>query len=186
MSRPGRVVITIIIIGVFGAADFGSDRPQRTETVRGGRVPELLRQDQHGDDAVHVAGLQGGVRGRRHRLDAFRPGRAAEGHQPGVRVLRRGARHVQVYESGGHGHGVREHHIHQRGADQRRRRVLGGHGGPGAGSDRHRLAGRTVDPGHRETCGSSQFQVGASAIFSARFRGRKTTAVLFVGVSVRV
>lgn len=148
------------------STDSGRDGPQGTEEVRGGGVPERLRQDQHGHDATVFAGLQGGVRGRRHRVDAVRRGRAAARHQPGVRFLRRGPGHVQGHEPDRHGHGVREHDIHQRGADQRRRRLLGRHGRPGAGRDRRRLAGRAVDPGHLETGRASQLQVRVVAAFT--------------------
>ena len=69
-------------------------------------------------------------------------------HQPRVRLLRRGARHVLSVEPDGDGHDeARQLHFHQRRADRRRRRLVGGHG-PAAGA-RHRLEGQRLDAGVR-------------------------------------
>ncbi len=43
--------------------------PAGQETLRRGRVPERLRQDEPGDDAADAARLEGALPGRRHRLD---------------------------------------------------------------------------------------------------------------------
>ena len=61
------------------------------------RLPLRLRQDQpghaHSPGALPEGGLEGLVRGGRYRLAAYWRGRPAVGHEPGVRLLRRGPRH---------------------------------------------------------------------------------------------
>ena len=84
------------------------ESPGRGQVYRR-RLPVRLRQDQpgHADSAGDLPqeGLQGLVRGRRHRLDAHRRGRPPVGYQPGERLLRRGPRHqreVQPQRPGFH------------------------------------------------------------------------------------
>ncbi len=76
--------------------------------------------------AYQEEGLQGLVCGRRYRLDASGPRRPPVGHQPGERLLRRGARHqceIQPQRAGFHPEG---YHLHQRGAQPgRQHRVVG-------------------------------------------------------------
>ena len=57
-------------------------QPERSQALHRSRLPLRLRQDQPGHADVAAAGLEGGVRGRRHRLDEDRQGRQALGSQP--------------------------------------------------------------------------------------------------------
>ena len=78
-------------------ADHGRGEPRGPRRVRRRRLPQRLRQDQprHDDSARRPEGqgLPHLDRRRRHRLDADRHRRPALGHQPGNRLLRRGAGH---------------------------------------------------------------------------------------------
>ena len=67
----------------------------RGDPLRRRRLPLRLRQDEprHARLAVRGPRLQGAHGGRRHRLAAARPRRAALGGQPRGRLLRRRARH---------------------------------------------------------------------------------------------
>ena len=96
---------------VPGAAHRVEDRPRRglarrahadprrrvpggREDVRGGRLPERVRQDElrDADPAGGDVRLEGHDRRRRHRVDQARRRRAAVRDQPGERLLRRRAR----------------------------------------------------------------------------------------------
>ena len=69
--------------------------------------------------------LEGRDDRRRHLLDEVRRRRAALRHQPGDRLLRRRARHVEREQRQRHEDAERELHLLQRRADRRRRRVVG-------------------------------------------------------------
>ena len=90
-------------------------------------------------------GLEGRDARRRHRLDALRRGRPALRAQPGVRPVRRRARHRL-----GHQPQRDAHHrqgqlaVHQRRAHRRRRHLVGGHDRRAAGAP-HRLEGPRLD-----------------------------------------
>ena len=71
--------------------------------------------------------LEGDHRRRRHRLDQARQGRTALRDQPRVRLLRRRARHLGQVEPERDGLVRRQHDLHQRRADARRRRLVGRH-----------------------------------------------------------
>ena len=83
-------------------------------------------------------------RRRRHRLDQARRRRQALRHQPGSRLLRRGAGHRRQDQRQRHGRLPRQLHLHQCGADRRRRRLVGGHDRRAAGAS-HRLEGPGLD-----------------------------------------
>ena len=104
------------------------------------RLPVRLRQDQsrHADSAGLHAGLGSVHRGRRHLLDAARPGWPAVGHQSGVRLFRRGAGHQPEDQQERLRHDPQGHAVHQRGAHREQRAVVGRHRHGRAG---HRLAG---------------------------------------------
>ena len=72
-------------------------------------------------------GLEGLDRRRRHRLDQAGRGRPAARDQSGSRVLRRRAGNVREDQPERDGHALAEHDLHQRRADARRRRLVGGH-----------------------------------------------------------
>ena len=103
--------------------------PEGVTQVHRRRVPERLRQDQPRDARPDHPGLEGRDARRRHRLDADRRGRPAVGGQPGVRLLRRRARHQRAHQpqrDAHHRH--RQLGVHQRRAHRRRRRLVGGPG----------------------------------------------------------
>ena len=108
-------------------------------------VPVGVRQDQPRDAAADDPGLARRDRRRRHRLDAVRQGRPAVRGQPGVRLLRRRARHqLEVQPERDEDHRGGQHRLHQRRADRRQRRVVGGPGG--RTRPPHRLEGQRLDP----------------------------------------
>ena len=72
----------------------------RREAVRGGRLPERVRQDEPGDADPDDPGVQGRVRRRRHLLDEVRRGGPAEGDQPRGGLLRRRSRLVSAMCAG--------------------------------------------------------------------------------------
>ena len=74
-------------------ADPQADLPGEQGVLHRRGVPVGLRQDQPRDAAADHPGLARRDRRRRHRLDAVRQGRPALRGQPGVRLLRRRARH---------------------------------------------------------------------------------------------
>ena len=100
--------------------------PVRRAAVHRGGVPVRVRQDQPGHAGAGHPRLDGGDGRGRYRLDAVRAGRAAVRDQPRGRVLRRraGHRRQDQRQRGRDLHG--QQHLHQRGADRRRRRVVGG------------------------------------------------------------
>lgn len=63
-------------------SDRRHNRPKRPQALHRGGLPLRLREDQPSHDDAHPAGVQGGVRGRRHRMDEVRQQRSTEGHQP--------------------------------------------------------------------------------------------------------
>ena len=71
-------------------------------------------------------GLDGRDRRRRHRLDALRRRRPALRHQPRGRLLRRRARHRRGHQRQRRQDLLRQLDLHQRRADRRRRRLVGG------------------------------------------------------------
>ena len=96
-----------------------------------------------------VQGLEGPHGRRRHRLDARRRGRPALGGEPGGGLLRRRARDEPQDEPERDGHHREGHPLHQRGAHEGRRRVVGGHGRRAAGGA-HRLEGPPWKKGSSE------------------------------------
>ena len=108
-------------------------------------VPVGVRQDQPGDAAADHPGLARRDPRRRHRLDAVRQGRPALRGQPRVRLLRRRAGHqLEVQPQRDEDHRRGQHRLHQRRADRRRRRVVGG---PGRRTrPPHRLEGQRLEP----------------------------------------
>ncbi len=72
-------------------------------------------------------------------------------HQSRIRLLRRRARHEREVQPERDGLDARQHHLHQRGADRRRRRVVGGHDEDAARApdrlDRPGLDARQQTPG---------------------------------------
>ena len=88
--------------------------------------------------------VEGRDGGRRHRVDEVRCRRPALRHQPGGRLLRRGAGDGQGHQPQRRGHAVRQLDLHQRRRDRRRRHLVGGAVGA-TGS--HRLAGERLDAG---------------------------------------
>ena len=54
------------------STDPGPHQPPGREALRGRRLPQCLREDQPGHDEAVPARVEGGVRGRRHRLDEVR------------------------------------------------------------------------------------------------------------------
>ncbi len=79
-------------------ADPQAHQPGRRRQVHRRRLPERLRQDQPRDARADHPRLEGRDARRRHRLDAHRRGRPPVGGQPGVRLLRRRARHQQAHQ----------------------------------------------------------------------------------------
>ncbi len=93
------------------------------------RLPVRLRQDEPGDARVVAARLEARDARRRHRLDPRRRGRPVLRGQPRVRLLRRRARHRLPHQPERDAHDQQgQLDLHQRRADRRRRRVVGGHG----------------------------------------------------------
>ena len=86
--------------------------------------------------------------GRRHRLDQAGRERAAARHQSRGGILRRGAGHQRQDQSQRHGDARPQHHLHQRGAHARRRRLVGRHDRRAAGRVPG-LARPAVDAGDR-------------------------------------
>ena len=79
--------------------------------------------------------LEGLVRGGRHRLDPGGRGRPAVGHEPGVRLLRRGPGHQCQIQPQRPGHHPTGHHLHQCGSQPgRQHRVVGGCGQESSGA----------------------------------------------------
>ncbi len=107
-------------------ADPQADLARGRGQARGRRVPVGLRQDQPGHAHPHARGLGGRDGRRRHRLDEVRRRRPPARDQPGVRLLRRGARHRREDQPQRHGHRAGELDLHQLCEDRRRRRVVGG------------------------------------------------------------
>ena len=124
----------------------------RREDLRRRRLPVGLRQDQlrHADSAQDPGRLEDHHHRRRHRLDqaARRQGwrHPLLRDQPGSRLLRRRPGHLREDQLQRPGHAQGKHHLHQRRADRRRRRLVGRHdqGSPGAPD---RLAGQRLDAG---------------------------------------
>ena len=81
--------------------------PARRKNLRHRRVPQRVRQDKlrhaHPAPAFPGTGLENHDRGRRHRVAQARRDRTTARHQPGGRVLRRRAGHVDEDESQRHG-----------------------------------------------------------------------------------
>ena len=119
----------------------------RHEVHRRG-LPERLRQDQPRHARADHPGLEGRDPRRRHRLDADRRGRPAVGGQPGVRLLRRRARHQRAHQPQRDARpSTGQLGLHQRRAHRRRRHLVGGpgeHAGP-----RHVVEGRGLDARQR-------------------------------------
>src|ERR1035441_2573785 len=142
VSRPAR--------GLDGRAHDDRRRrgSERRDDVRGRGVSERLRQDElrHAHPAEALPRLEGLDGGRRHLLDASRPGRPALGHQPRSGLLRRGARDEPGHEPYRDAHHQQRHDLHERGDDPGRRRVVGGQGRRGARRAR-RLARPPVEEG---------------------------------------
>ena len=122
---------------------LGVENPQGEKTLRRGRLPERLRQDQlrHADPARRASRA-----GRSPRSATTSPGSArarTAGCTPSTRrpassAWRRAPRaktnpNAMAIDRG-------QHHLHQRGADPRRRRLVGGHDRRAAGRA-DRLAG---------------------------------------------
>ena len=130
---------------------LGVESPAGREDLRRGGVPLGLRQDQlrHADPAGKPQRLEGHHGRRRHRLDQAGPGWPLLRHQPGGRLLRRGAGHQREDQLQRHGDAEGKHHLHQRRADRRRRRLVGRHE-QGAARALHRLAGQGLDAGRRQ------------------------------------
>ena len=127
---------------------LGSPRPRARRSYVAGGVPVRLRQDQHGHADPVAARLEGRDRRRRHRLDEVRRGRPPVRHQPRVRVLRRGPRHVRRHQRQRHEDAVGQLRVHQRRPHRRRRRVVGGHDRRAAGPP-DRLEGPRLDARRR-------------------------------------
>ena len=85
---------------------------------------------------------------RRHRVDQAGRERPSVRDQSRGRRFRRRARHVDEDQPERDGDGRAKHDLHQRRADARWRRVVGGHDGRAAGRV-PRLAGRALDAGDR-------------------------------------
>ena len=148
--------------------------PERRHQVRRRRVPQRLRQDQPRDARADHPGLEGRDARRRHRLDADRRRRPAVGGQPGVRLLRRRARHQRAHQPQRDAHHQQgQLGVHQRRAHRRRRHLVGGHGEPAG--PRHR-PGR-ASPGPRTPRSSPATRTAATArrSSSARSSPRSTT-----------
>ena len=122
---------------------LGVTPPERRDQVHRRRLPVGLWQDQHGHDDPHPPRVEGRVRRGRHRLDEVRRRRPALRRQPGGGLLRRGPGDLGGDEPERHEDPGREHHLHQRGQDRRRRRLVGGHE-PRSRPPR-RLEGRGLD-----------------------------------------
>ena len=100
---------------------LGVESPDRREDLRGGGLPQRLRQDQlrHDDPARPFQGLEDLDHRRRHRLDEARARRPPLRHQPRGRLLRRRAGHqLQVQPERGEDD-LPRHHLHQRRPDPR-------------------------------------------------------------------
>ena len=100
--------------------------PERRRAPPRRGVPVGLRQDQPRDARAHRARLEGRDGRRRHLLDALRRGRPAARDQPGGGLLRRRPRHRDEDQRQRDQDALGQLHLHQRRADRRRRRVVGG------------------------------------------------------------
>ncbi len=120
--------------------------PGGTGPVLRRRVPVGLRQDQPRDADPDRSRMEGRDDRRRHRVDEVRRRGTPARHQPGVRVLRRGAGHERPVEPERDAHPRSQHRLHEHRAHRRPRRVVGRHDA-GAARSPHRLARRLVDPG---------------------------------------
>jgi hypothetical protein len=131
-------------------ADPGRDQPRGQEAPRGRRLPERLRQDQlrDADPAGRLRRLEGHDHRRRHRLDQAPGRRHAARHQPRGRLLRRGPGHQRPDQPELHGQPRPRRDLHERGADRRRRRLVGRHGRRARAL--HRLAGQGLDAADRQ------------------------------------
>ena len=127
---------------------LGVESPTGRKNLRGGRLPQRLRQDQfrHDDAAAPVQGLEDLDRRRRHRLDEARPRRAALRHQSRSRLFRRRARHQLQIQPQRDEVDLARHHLHQRRADARPRCLVGRQGRPAA-QGMPGLEGQPVDAG---------------------------------------
>ncbi len=95
---------------------LGVTNPQGKKYLRGGGLPQRLRQDQlrHADSAQGLRGLEGHDHRRRHRLDQARRRRPPLRHQPRGRLLRRGAWHQHGHQPQLHGQPQQGRDLHQR------------------------------------------------------------------------
>jgi phosphoenolpyruvate carboxykinase (GTP) len=87
----------------------------RRQEVPGRGLPVGLRQDEPRHARADHPRLEGRDRRRRHRLDAFRRRRPPVRHQPGGRLLRRGAGHRREDQRERVEDAVGQLHLHQRG-----------------------------------------------------------------------
>ena len=101
--------------------------PQGESKYVAAAFPSRLRQDQPRHAGADDPRLDGRDHRRRHRLDALRRGRPPLRHQPRGRLLRRRARHRRAHQRQRDEDAVGQLRLHQRRADRRRRRVVGGH-----------------------------------------------------------
>ena len=156
-------------------ADPQAHVPRAGRALRRGGVPERLRQDQPRDARPDHRGLEGRDARRRHRLDAVRRGRPALRAQPGVRPVRRRARHRL-----GHQPQRDAHHrqgqlaVHQRRAHRRRRHLVGGDDRRAAGPP-HRLEGPRLDARQSTSRARTRTRGSARRSRSARSSRRSTT-----------
>ncbi len=119
---------------------------RRREDLRGGGLPQLLRQDEFRHDGASegLRGLEGDYRRGRHRLDQAGRGRACLRRQSRGRLLRRRAGDVGEVQPQRDGDDPREHDFHQRCPRPRRRCLVGGDDGePSRGA--RRLEGQVME-----------------------------------------
>ncbi len=135
------------------------------------RVPVGLRQDQPRDAHPDDPRLEGRDHRRRHRVDEDRTRRAAPGDQPRVRLLRRGSGHQLRDQPERDAHAHPRHRVHQRRADRRRRRLVGGHGRRAARA-RDRLEAPGLDTRLRHPGRAPELPVLCPGVAVPRDRGR--------------